>query len=108
MCFFYTTKERKERALRQTILKKKRAACCILQFIMSAWKRTDKGGWHTTADGREVDEGVISKMLTERTEAKAAKNYTLADSLAKELQAQVSACVCVSVCERERVCACAC
>lgn len=79
-----------------------------LQFIMSAWKRTDKGGWHTTADGREVDEDVISKMLTERTEAKAAKNYTLADSLAKELQAQVSACVCVSVCERERVCACAC
>lgn len=58
---------------------------------MSAWKRTDKGGWHTTADGREVDEDVISKMLTERTEAKAAKNYTLADSLAKELQAQVSA-----------------
>ena len=56
---------------------------------MSGWKRTNKGGWHTTADKRELDEDAISTMLEERTAAKAAKNYKLADTLARQLQAQV-------------------
>ena len=56
---------------------------------MGKWKRINKGGWHTTADRRELDEDAISAMLEERTAAKAAKNYKEADSLARQLQAQV-------------------
>jgi len=35
------------------------------------WSRIHKGGWHSTADDREVDEAEIEGLLRDRMDAKA-------------------------------------
>jgi hypothetical protein len=47
-----------------------------------------KGGTHTTADNRTVDEDEVTEMLRRRSEAKAKKKYAEADKIAKALQEQ--------------------
>ena len=49
------------------------------------WTRIHKSGYNSTYAPREVDEKVITQLLTERDAAKSKKNYSDADGCAAEL-----------------------
>jgi len=52
----------------------------------ATWTRVFKGGAHSNAVNRTVDESAVLKFLNERTAAKASKNYAKADEIASALQ----------------------
>jgi cysteinyl-tRNA synthetase len=54
------------------------------EVVPSKWTRVLRGGNYPKAVNRPIDSAQIEKMLLERDEAKAAKNYARADEIALE------------------------